>query len=353
MSRQANAKLVGAFVVGAIGLLSAAVVVLSNGAFWRDRPSYILYFEGAATGLQVGSPVVFRGVKIGSVESIGLSVDQHNLNFLVPVVIRTDEYVLKNLQGEAVALADIAANSELVKRGLRARLKTWSFLTGQLYIDLDFYPDKPLRLYNKEKRLREIPTLPTEVEEFTNKLDKLNVEKLLDDVATISASVRNLVSAPAAGRALENLDTTLEHLSSLTAGLDARTANLSKDMRELIGETSNTLRETRSALQESAETLRAARATLTRIDESAANVAALTRPDAGPLLALTRASDELAATARTLREATGDDSSTRYRLDEMLEETAAAARALRLLAEALETNPESVLKGRAHDEATE
>ena len=130
MSGKANPKVIGGFVLGACAVLVAAVLLLSDGGFWKDRPEYIMYFEGSATGLQVGSPVVFRGVKIGSVQSIGLSVDEETLNFLVPVVIRTDEFAIKNPNGKTVALGQLAENSELLQRGLRARLKTWSFLTG-------------------------------------------------------------------------------------------------------------------------------------------------------------------------------------------------------------------------------
>lgn len=346
MSKQANPKLVGAFVLGAIALLVAAVILLADGGFWRDRPSYIMYFEGSTTGLQIGSLVVFRGVKIGTVQSIGLSVDEQSLDFLVPVVIRTDEYAIKNLRGDNVALSDLTENNDLIKRGLRARLKTWSFLTGQLYIDLDFYPDKSATYHGKSSGMREIPTLPTEVEELANKLDKLNVEKLVDDISTISASVRSLVSSPAAGNALENLDLTLSHLASLTAQLDSRSNELADDVKEVMDETGATLRATRTALDQSSATLQAGTRTLASIDAGAANIAALTRADAGPVLALTRASEELAATARSLREMSGEDSPATTRLNELMKETSAAARALRVLAEAIETQPESLLTGR-------
>lgn len=349
MSRHANPTIVGGFVLGAATLIVAAVLLLADGGFWRDRPRYIMYFEGSATGLQVGSPVVFRGVKIGSVESIGLSVDESRLNFLVPVVVRTDQYVLKNVEGQSVALSDIAENSELLQRGLRARLKTWSFLTGQLYIDLDFYQDRPLTLHGEGQGLPEIPTLPTEVEEFTNKLDKLNVEQLVEDISTISESVRELVTSPEVSHALTSLDQTLEHLSSLTARLDKRANVVTRDVQTVMDEAASTLRTTRVTLEESAETLRAGRQTLARIDAGARNIAELTRGDSGPMLAITRASEELATTAKSLRETTGENSATHYQINEMLTETAAAARALRLLAEALEAQPESMLTGRGGD----
>ena len=188
--------------------------------------------------------------------------------------------------------------------------------------------------------------MPTEVEELTNKLDKLNVEKLVDDISTISASVRSLVSSPAAGHALENLDATLDHLASLTAQLDNRTSKVTDDVRTVMDEAAATLRTTRSALEESTETLKAGRKTLASIDAGASNIAALTRADAGPVLALTRASEELAATARSLRAMSGEDSVTTARLNAVLKETTAAARALRVLAEAIDTQPDSLLRGR-------
>ena len=335
MSRQADPKLIGAFVLGGAGLLIAAILLLSSGDWWQKRPTYVLYFEGSTTGLQVGSPVVFRGVKIGSVESIGLSVNEDTYEFLVPVRIKTESYAVQNLEGRNVALQSMGRDSDLVKRGLRARLKTMSFLTGQLYIDLDFYPDKPAVLHARDSS-REIPTLPTEVQELTNKLDKLNVEKLIEDVSVISDSIRQLVSSPAASSALKNLDQTLANLVALTDSLNQRGTRLAS--------------ETRTVLEESAETLRTSREALAQITNTARNLAQLTRPDAAPIMALTTASEELARTARALRDSVGEESPASLQLTEALKQITASARALRVLAEAIESQPESLLKGRHEKE---
>ncbi len=346
MSRSADPKIIGGFVLGGAALLVMAVILLADGGIFSNRPTYNLYFEGSTTGLQVGSPVVFRGVKIGSVETIGLSVDEHNFEVLVPVKIRTDAPDGPGVDGHKATLESMGGVAPLMKHGLRARLKTWSFLTGQLYIDLDFYPDKPAQLHGNGD-LREIPTLPTEVQELTNKLDKLNIEKLLEDVAVISKSIRGLVSAPAASSALKNLDATLANLQALTDGLNDRSTHLADDTRAVLKESAETLRVSREALAEAATTLRAGRNTLTRIDEGVHNIAELTKADSGPVLALTQASQELANTARALRETVGEDSASAVHLNEMMKETTAAARALRALAETLETQPESLLHGRS------
>ena len=351
MSRRADPTLIGGFVLGGAALLVLAVLLLANGDLFQKRPGYVLYFEGSTTGLQVGSPVVFRGVKIGNVESIGLSVNEETYEFLVPVRIRTDEYGLQNLDGRQVALQSLDGTSDLVRRGLRARLKTLSFLTGQLYIDLDFYPDKPIVLHGMGKA-REIPTLPTEVQELTNKLDKLNLEKLIDDVSVISDSIRKLVSSPAASSALNNLDATLANLARLTDTLNERSNRLASETRAVLQESAETLRTGRTALDEAAITLRSGRETLAHIDEGARNVAQLTRPDGPTLLALTQASQELARTSRALHDSMGEDSATAVQLGETLKQVTATARSLRVLAESIENQPESLLKGRAAKEDT-
>ena len=65
MSRKENKTLIGAFVVGAIAILVIALLALGSGKFFRESRSYVLFFEGSVKGLNVGSPVTFRGVKIG------------------------------------------------------------------------------------------------------------------------------------------------------------------------------------------------------------------------------------------------------------------------------------------------
>ncbi len=75
MSRKANPTLIGAFVVGAIALTVVTTLLLAGGSWFGERRQHIMYFEGAAQGLQVGAPVVFLGVKVGTVKQIQLGLD--------------------------------------------------------------------------------------------------------------------------------------------------------------------------------------------------------------------------------------------------------------------------------------
>ena len=72
MAKPANKTRIGLFVVGAVGLAILAVAVFGSGSFFTDKRYYVMFFDGTVKGLTVGSPVMFRGVRIGSVSDISL-----------------------------------------------------------------------------------------------------------------------------------------------------------------------------------------------------------------------------------------------------------------------------------------
>ena len=75
MSKKVSKTAIGAFVLGAIVLLVAGVLVLGAGKFFTKEHVYVTYFDGSVKGLNVGSPVMFRGVKVGEVKDITLIAD--------------------------------------------------------------------------------------------------------------------------------------------------------------------------------------------------------------------------------------------------------------------------------------
>ena len=77
MSKKTQPALIGAFVLGAITLAIAALFFVAGGDLWKKKSRYIMYFDGSVYGLQVGAPVVFRGVNIGLVRQIGIALDSN------------------------------------------------------------------------------------------------------------------------------------------------------------------------------------------------------------------------------------------------------------------------------------
>ena len=80
MSKPVNKKVIGIFVVVAIALVVAAVLILGSGKFFKTYPKYVMYFEGSVKGLSVGSPVNFRGVKVGNVTEIKMLFNPKDLS---------------------------------------------------------------------------------------------------------------------------------------------------------------------------------------------------------------------------------------------------------------------------------
>ena len=91
MSKPANKTLIGVFVIVAIGLVVGAILILGSGRFFRHYPKYVMYFESSVKGLSIGSPVVFRGVKVGSVTDISMDFNPSDLSILIPVYVELGE----------------------------------------------------------------------------------------------------------------------------------------------------------------------------------------------------------------------------------------------------------------------
>jgi paraquat-inducible protein B len=332
MSRKANPTLIGAFVLGALALAVMATLLLAGGSWFGERRQHVLYFEGAAQGLQVGSPVVFLGVKVGTVKQIQLGLDAQSRRFVVPVMIEVQPQVVRTRGGENVDLRDRATVRQLVERGLRARLRLQSLLTGQLYVDLDFHPDKPAVFAALDPELSEVPTIRTTVQELTTKLEGFPMDKFLADVAAISGAVNKLMSAQATQDLPQRLDVTLRHLQSLAARFDAQGGPILNDVRGNLAEMN--------------KALLAAQAALAKLDTAADRVAELVKPDSRVVAGMTQASDELAKAAAAVRSLSEQESPTTQNLNAALKEIARAADALRLLAETLEQQPDAIWRGK-------
>ncbi len=332
MSKKANPTLIGAFVLGAIALAVIAALTLASGTWFGEKRQHVLYFEGAAQGLQVGAPVVFLGVKVGTVKEIQLGFDQKSLRFLVSVLIEIVPDAVHARSGEPVDLRDRATVRRLVERGLRGQLRIQSLLTGQLYVDLDFHPDKPARYAALDPELSEIPTIRSAMEEMTTKVEGFAVDNFLTDVAAISSAVNKLMTAPATQELPRRLDNTLRHLELLAARLDVQSRPILRDVRD-------DLAEMRKALQ-------AAQSALAKVDTAADRVASLASPDSQMVTKLTQASEELGKAAASLGNLTAQESPTVQQVNAMLKEISRAAAALRSLAELLEDQPDAIYRGK-------
>src|SRR5262249_5629304 len=155
----------GGFVLGAIGLIVVAVPAFAGGQLFTQRMQTVAFFEGSVGGLSAGAPVTFRGVRIGEVTSVVVRYDTHDQTVLIPVHLEIE-------QSRINTVGTRKHNPEqnlglLIERGLRAQLVTQSMVTGQQTVQLDFFPNTPIRLTGIEHGVPEIPTVPSSMDELT------------------------------------------------------------------------------------------------------------------------------------------------------------------------------------------
>jgi paraquat-inducible protein B len=102
MSRKANPALIGAFVLAAIALGVAALVIFGGAKFFTQTKRAVLYFEGTIKGLSNGSPVTFRGVKIGQVVDVKVVLDPADLTIQRPILIEIDSDRISEPSGRRI-----------------------------------------------------------------------------------------------------------------------------------------------------------------------------------------------------------------------------------------------------------
>jgi len=312
--KKANPAVVGAFVLGAIALVVAVVVAVGTGTFFADTRSYVLFFDGSVNGLTVGSPVKLRGVEVGRVTGVSAIADTKDWKILNEVVIMIDQRKFKR-QGPEMSDSPEKRAETLIHAGLRARLELQSFVTGQLFVGLDFHADTPAELVGGDLPYPELPTIPSTTQEVENtvrslvaRIQKLPLEELVDHLDQTIVAVRDLVQSPGLQSAVGDLDSTVDEVRSMAQ--DARRAVASA--RSLIERVEG------------------------RVDPvSDSAVAAL---------------DQARSALGRVEEAIEPGSDVRYRLSIALEQLSEAAQAIRLLADFLERNPSSVVFGRESGE---
>jgi paraquat-inducible protein B len=348
MKRKGNATLIGAFVVAGLVLVIAAVIVAGGGKFFVRKERVVMHFSGSIYGLQVGAPVVFRGVRLGTVSSVGLVYDPTVDDFMIPVQADLEPDAIRNLGG----LLETAGRNEddpilpaLVSRGLRAQLTMQSLLTGQLYVDLDLRPEKPgvLRSPNVSQRAMEIPTTSTAIQNLKNQIDGMDLRRLMDDVSAIASSARAVVAGP-------QLKATLDNVMAITADLRRLADQLQGRIGPLADSAGATLNDARRAADKVSSAADGVKSSAARIGATADSAGRLLAPDSKLVLSIERAAEQLGQAATALAQQAGE-SGVVDEAGQAMQDVSRAARSVRELAETLKRQPDALLRGRRGNEA--
>jgi phospholipid/cholesterol/gamma-HCH transport system substrate-binding protein/paraquat-inducible protein B len=195
---------VGLFVFLGLVLIVGALLVLGGQSFLEEPVVFETVFDEAGQGLEIGSPVKLRGVKIGQVAEIGLIGEYYDLESeaageqLVLVRFEALPEDLPEQVDEETRRHNLEA---MIARGLRLRLTPMG-ITGTSFVEADFVdPEKnpPTEISWTPEALY-IPSTPSTLtrissaaERVMERLDELEIEEMVDNVNALLVSLNDAV----------------------------------------------------------------------------------------------------------------------------------------------------------------
>ncbi len=196
-----------------------------------EKIPYLVYFDGSVKGLDVGASVEFRGIRVGSVKSVDLVIDAQKQTVQIPVTIVIEPQRFTQVGGRPFEERYEGMNL-LIKKGLRAQLKPGNLLTGQLYVNLDFFPGSPpAELVMVEGEPPQIPTMPSDMEEIARsvthvleKVGSLPLDAVVGDARKTLQAIQDVVNSPDIKQSLKSLRETLEGADATMAQANATLA---------------------------------------------------------------------------------------------------------------------------------
>ena len=347
MSKPTNKTLIGVFVVGAVALIVAGVLVFGSGRFLQKTIKFVMYFDGSVKGLNVGAPVVFRGVKVGTVADILLRFHPADAAFRIPVFVEIEPERVEVI-GEAPTREDPQRIRDfLVESGLRARLQMQSLVTGQLMVELDFHPDKPVRLVGEETEYPEIPTIPSPLEELSKTIEEAPIKEIFKGLLSAVEGIEEIVNSPEIKGIIRSLNLAVEDAGKLVRNIDGQVAPLASSIERTVRDTRKLVLNVNAQIPPLTSSIKE---TVEDYGKLARNVDGQVAPLASSIeetLEKTRAALEQARKSLAVAEDDlAEDSPLLVELDNTLKEVGAAARSIRLLADYLKRHPEALLKGK-------
>lgn len=317
---------VGLMLLGSLGLAVALVLFLSRNRV-SDGLHFETYFRETVQGMDVGSPIRFRGVRLGQVtemllasaaypESAGSVQDVNNRLVVVRFVVDPEK------------LGRVPETAAAVRAGLRTRLAAQG-ITGLVYIELDFVTDvdraRPMAV-TWQPSLPVIPSAPSTIsqvkdtaEEIAAKLRDVDLLRLANSLQGLLDDARGQIGG---GELRQTLSEAAQLLKTLRGGAE------SADIPGLVTE----LRETVAALrnlaggQQSRDLIAATTKSAERLSEAVTRLPALIT--------------SLETAVRRVNNGTAD---VQAELLPALRDARAAAASLRDTTETLRRNPGSVL----------
>lgn len=338
MAKQASKTVIGIFVVGSIAMLIAGVIIFGSGEMFKKTLKYVMFFEDSVKGLQVGAPVIWHGVEVGSVSSIVLRANTKKLSINVPVVIEVDP---KRIEIEGAMAKDPRERMKhMIAKGLRARLALQSIVTGSSMIEIEFLPGTPVRLTGLDSRYPEIPTVRSPMDKLAQKLENLPIEKIAGKLADILDNLDRLLEDPEIKEMVHNLNVGSKKLDEVLEKADKLLLDADSRVNQISDSVQTTLVDTRALLKDASKNLDG-------VSSDARKLLQDVNVQVKPVVQKIRiVLDGATKTLISMDGLVGNRSNTRHKLNQTLDEISAAAKSLKSLMDYLERHPNSLLMGK-------
>ena len=195
MKTKLNPALAGMFVLGAFVLIVVGLVSFRSAHLFSRPQRFVAYFRETVQGLDLGSNVKLRGVRVGRVVSIRVRYEIGVWPAPVAVVGELDINAIADANGTTIKLTDRATLTRLVEEGLRARLDLVG-ITGLQFVQLDFRDPRvfPAPSTSPGAEGVEVPTVPSEVSELMANLSKIVLDLKKADFAEVAQSAKALLA---------------------------------------------------------------------------------------------------------------------------------------------------------------
>ncbi len=329
MKNKVSPAIVGLFVLGAFVLGLIALLAFGGVNFFSKPERFIVYFDESIHGLDLGSPVKLRGVRVGRVVDFNLRYVPEKNKSVVAVVCELTRNVITDEQGRPLDVSDRKQLQGLIDHGLRAQLGVIGLATGLLFVELDFmdpqeYPVPPKGAM--DSKYVEMPAVPSAISQFQTNLTQIldNIKQV--DFAGLSQQVQGLLVD--ARKKLNAMD---------TGALVAEWTKAGASVQQLTS--SPELKDTLANMNAASVKLNGILAKFDREGPSPAQMADTLKDARQAIASFTGTVDTLQHFI-SAQQNLGDDASQAFvRLGE-------AASAVRALADYLERNPNALLTGR-------
>ena len=338
MSKEVNKIVIGGFVIGGIGLAVLAVLLFGSGKFFQKTSMHVLFFEGSVKGLNIGSPVKFRGVDIGMVKNIRLTIKPDDYEFFVPVYVEIFDNTISILEDKEMVKFEYDETVDILVEdmGLRAQLQMQSLLTGQLFINYDFYPETSIRKVGLDKKVYEVPTIPTTLQMLTETFEqivadirKVNFQEISKNLYETVQGANKIMNSADLQESIANLNIVLQDMQKFIKKADVLAGNANSRVDSIADIFTSTMQDTRKLVN--------------NIDSSVGSSASDIKETLAAVQSSFARAEDLLSDAEKL---ISQNSNLRRQIMMTLESLTDASRSMEELTDYLQQHPDALLKGK-------